>query len=139
MRITIRQTEDVEEIKKLDLACFPTDQREDFSDQEMWLATVDDEPVGFTAYKLEGGVPTITRMGVVPQARGMRLQVRFAHVAAQAARRAGFALIKTYVRADNLASLRNLIRAGFVPVKTWVEETSAAWFINLEKVLTKKA
>lgn len=138
MKAVIRQTDDLDAVKALDLACFPTDQREDFSDQELWLATVDDEPVGFTAFRLENGVPHITRMGVVSQARGMRLQVRLARVCVAAARRAGHALIKTYVRADNLASLRNLLRAGFVPVKTWVEETSVAWFISLEKVLIKK-
>jgi ribosomal protein S18 acetylase RimI-like enzyme len=138
MKLRIRETDDLEQVKALDLQCFPSDTREDFSDQEMWLATLDEEPIGFTAYKLENGVPHITRMGVVPQARGMRLQVRLADVCCRAARRRGFEAVKTYVRADNLPSLKNLLRAHFSPVKTWVD-ANGAWFINLErKLLTAK-
>lgn len=137
MKLSIRETDDIGAVQALDAVCFPLDAREDFSDQWTWLCTLGDEEVGFSAFKIEDGVPSITRMGITPAARGARLQRKMATVLSNAARRMGFKLIKTYVRADNLASLSNLMAAGFRPTKTWVDDSQyKSWFINLEKKLT---
>ncbi len=115
-KITIRQTEHIDEIALLDKVCFPDDLPEDFSTQMCWLATYQGEPVGFTAMRLEGHpAPSITRMGVLPEWRGFRLQRRLAAVCVKAATAHGFEAVYTYVSVYNTASLRSLIHAGFMP------------------------
>lgn len=136
VKATIRETDDVDAVKELDARCFPLDYREDFSDQWCWLATVDGEPVGFSAYKIEDGVPHITRMGVLPQFRGMKLQRRFAHILAQHARRKGFDKIETFANITNIPSLRNLIGADYRLTKAWQCPTTQSWFQTVEKKLT---
>lgn len=134
MKVTIRETDDLDAVKALDALCFPSDYREDFADQWMWLATIDDEPVGFSCYKVVGDEAHITRMGVIPLARGMGIQRRLAITAVVAARRAGLRLLETYVRADNIPSLRSLLNAGLEPTKAEPAD-SGHWFITLKKVL----
>lgn len=118
MKYTVRATEDLAEVMKLDRQCFPHDSVKDMGDGELWLASADDgEPVGYASLLVQdnGAKAFLSRAGVIKAHRGQGLQKRLIRARISWARKHGIPRLYTYVWAGNIPSFRSLCSAGFLP------------------------
>lgn len=103
----------------LDRRCFPTDQAVDPDDDcYWWIAWEGDKPIAFAGLrpcqeKVNEGLATLTRCGVVKDYRGQGIQKKLIRARVAYARRLGIKQVVTYVKKWNLASANSLIRVGF--------------------------
>jgi GNAT superfamily N-acetyltransferase len=100
-----------------------------------WLACMDGTdgaPVGYLGMLTgisDATLAYVARVGVLPEHRGHRLQLRLMRAAERFARRQGFLEIISDTT-NNPASANNFIRAGFftyAPAKPWAFQTSIYW------------
>lgn len=118
-RIRRARRADFGDIASIDSACFPAEELRvlDSSDAAWWVATRDDEVVGFAGaipwvYKGESAL-YLYRCGVVRSARGHGLQRRLIRARVRHAREEGLDEVWTYTSYMNARSSNNLIRCGF--------------------------
>lgn len=104
---------------------FPDDEWEG-KNNEHWVAWDNTEsPVGFCSLRpiRHESAVFLSRAGVLPCARGNRLQRRFIAVREAWARRNDFGVALTYCLYENHSSLANLIKSGYrlyEPEYQWV-------------------
>lgn len=129
-RVSKMTPEIAAELYDLDERCFPRDTREDTSAGAWWLALDGPRVVGYASALADGdpnkwsdGYLYITRMGVLPEARGQGIQRRLGRAQIAYAHRLGCKGVHTYTLWYNAVSANNLIAIGFrrwVPTDPWV-------------------
>lgn len=138
MTIKIRRTEDLQAIHELDRQTFPGDPPTLDKDKThiWWIAEADDlfGPVAFIGLSTGFKFASITRVGVIKEARGAGLQKRLVRVALRHARQQGYEIVATYVLATNIPSLRSLLACGFKPFRS--QESLGRLFLEMECRLT---
>lgn len=136
MKITIRRAEpeDLDEILGMDRRIFPLDCPPADPDRHpWWLARVDEVVVGYCSAapsRQWSDVIYLSRAGVVPAARGLRLQFRMIRVREAWGRSIGAAWSITDTSFDNVRSINTLIRAGYrayLPAIPWAVSGSTFW------------
>ena len=111
--VAIRQTTDRETVAALHTLCLPGDDL-DIDGGAMWLAWKDETPVGFSTTRVvDKETIFLSRSGVLPLARGERIQIRMIRARESWARREGYRYIITYTTYDNHPSICSLIKAGY--------------------------
>lgn len=119
-----------------DAACFPTDDPYPILGAYWWVVEAGTEVVGYAGLKpLPHGGGYLCRAGVLPKARGKKLQLRLIRIRERAARAAGMSWLCTYTVAHNPASSNNLIRAGYRlyrPTDLWGGEDALYWWKELK-------
>lgn len=80
-----------------------------------WIAYCDDEVVGFAGltYYPHLSSAFLSRVGVLPEYRGLGLQRRFIRVRERQSVKDGYSRIVSYTSYDNVASANNLIKCGY--------------------------
>jgi len=114
VKFSVRRTDDEAAVEALHTLVFPLDEWEDAD--AMWLVwDPSGTPVGFcTARKLkQEDAVFLARAGVLPCARGHKLQRRLLQVRESWARKLGVEVCITYVLHSNFPSLANLIKSGY--------------------------
>jgi len=145
-QIRIRQTDDLELVADLDRQafddCWLTE--EELHAATWWIAEVRQDgawqPVAYTGLEVKGNGYWVflARSGVIPEARGSRLQRRLIAVRERWARAHGCTLAYTYVHWCNTRSMRSLVHCGYVPYR-WEVDTNGkvpTRFIYLSKTLS---
>ncbi len=155
MTVTIRMSDDLDEVLELNKRIFYLDQKlagPDLLDSTWWLAYDGKEPIGFAGLAVKNAVLSVTghepvrlddvweghlvRAGVVKEARGKNLQRRLISVRVREAKRLGCLKVVTYTATKNIASQRSLISCGFKPY--WYEFAQDNAFIYFSKELDAK-
>ncbi len=143
----LRQTEDLEVIKDLNLVIFPITgaiDDDDLDESTWWVAELAGEPVGFGGVRLFDDHAYLTRAGVVKEARGKGLQQRLIQTRVRFAKAHGAPVVRTYVWTGNIASMRSLVKCGFLPYLRTREPAAnggsyPCTFIHLERKLAAPA
>lgn len=139
VKIKIRQTSNLDLIKKLDSRCFPADDPYPPEGAIWWVAYAGDFPVAFAGLKYlepyEEGIGYLCRVGVLPAYRGHGLQRRFLQLREKKAIKLGIETIITYTVPENFPSINSLIRGGFMfydPDYAWAGKSGkdAFYFIK---------
>lgn len=130
-------------IAYLDDICFPGEPIESgiLEWSEWWVAMSGKEPVAYAGLKSQdgGAKAFLCRAGVLPQARGGRLQKRLIRVREAYARAHLIPRVYTYVSAWGLRSMNSLLSCGYRPYYTARMDTvdgGQNTFIYLQKHLT---
>ena len=117
----------LDHVHDLDRICFPGEREVRLDHTKWWLAwdKASGIPVGFAGMKLVDGNKSgfLSRVGVIPSARGHNLQRRFVRVRMGEAKATGLLFVCTYVAWHNYSSLNNLAAEGFQfydPQWAWV-------------------
>lgn len=147
----IKQTEDLELISELDCRLFGDEGlKEDsalLNDSVWWVAEafMDDEwqAVGYAGLEVTdaGKKAFLSRAGVLPVARGQKLQQRLIRARVAYARRQGVERVWTYTHWANIRSQRSLARAGLLPYYYELQanaDGSHTRFLYFELALTPK-
>lgn len=117
MKVTLRRSDDVQTAYALHLILFPEDEWEDETLGNVYWIAKDSTgtPVGFCAARWSSfdGWVFLSRAGVLPCARGHKLQRRMIRVRERWARSVGATGVLTYVHKDNHASLSNLMKCNY--------------------------
>jgi GNAT superfamily N-acetyltransferase len=104
-------------VNALDEECFPDEERPFIKGRAWWLACDDDgHPFGYAALRVfpaDKRTAYLERAGVLPDARGRGTQRKLIRARLREARARGCSVAITYVAADNLASMNNLVSEGF--------------------------
>lgn len=143
MKLTVRETDDLDLVQELDRQIFPTTPaltEDELAGAVWWVARMGKEPVAFGGLRLEdgGAKAMLLRAGVLAQARGAGLQRRLVRAREAYARRHGVPRLYTYVWAYGLASMNNLIKCGYRPYyveRTLYGEKNYQTFMYFEKHL----
>lgn len=122
-RIRRAEPEDIDEILALDRTCFPLDTAPDTREHVAWwlveeCSGAQPVAVGYAAAQVSAqytGVVYLSRVGVLPEARGCGLQRRLIRAREAWARRQGCTHCRTDTAPHNVASQRSLIRCGYLP------------------------
>lgn len=133
--ITVRQTDDLEDVRELNALAFPSD--EWIGDEhEFWLARDGDLPIGFCSavWRPDRGYVFLSRCAVLPTYSGRGLQQRMIHVRVAWARRIGAHRVITYAHKTSFSSIVNLIKAG-MRLYTPPTEYAGPDFLYFEKRL----
>lgn len=134
MAVKIKQSRDLQVLFGLHLKTFPQDEWEDPEDTTYWIAYQSGAasggpageltPVGFCSVKDVGDKTLyLTRVGVLPEARGQGLQRHLMKAARRWAKRRGYTTMITYTLVTNYPSITNMIRDGwnlYDPTFPWV-------------------
>jgi GNAT superfamily N-acetyltransferase len=134
----IHGTDDLDEIRDLAAQLFQPRELEsdELMEQTTWWVAVDSDgdAVGFCGARMfnssEGSCAYLCLVGVLPHARGNRLQLRLTRTALRWARREGALALVTYTHPLNAASMASLIRAGmrpYVPETPWCGDGWVYW------------
>jgi GNAT superfamily N-acetyltransferase len=126
-KYTVTMTEDLDTVEALHTLCLPGDEFPDEDDiHQAWLVAEDDEdetPVGFATIKVvDEDTVFMQRSGVLPHARGHRLQRRLLQQRERWARECDIKWVVTYTSYRNHASITTLIKAGYrfyLPEQYW--------------------
>jgi GNAT superfamily N-acetyltransferase len=112
--ITLRQTDDLDEIRELHSLAFPGDDWVG-DDHTFWIAKDGRKSVGFCSavYRPERGYVFLSRAAVVEALRGTGLQRRMIRTRVNWARKQGAPRCITYTSPKNYPSMLNLIKCGF--------------------------
>ena len=105
----------VDKIRWMDRVCFPIGPSITF-DGAFWFLAYDEDnvPVGYSSVSyFNTGNAFLSRVGVLPGARGNGLQRRFVRARERHARVQGYKRMVTYTSAYNVRSSNNLIRCGY--------------------------
>jgi GNAT superfamily N-acetyltransferase len=136
VKISLRRTDDIEEVKALHTLCFPTDVWESSSKRHAYWIAKDETgtAVGFCIAKRLASERCVflERAGVLPIANGRGLQRRMIRARLRWARSEGFTAVITYTTYHNWQSIVNLLREGFrfySPEDPWVG-TNVHYFIR---------
>lgn len=113
---------DIDVVRRLDRQLFPETYFEGPEDGNVyWLLFDFDTPVGFCSVRPSRFDPEhtvfLSRAGILPVARGLRLHRRMIRARCRWARKHGFEYAITYCYNENKASAVNLIKEGFLPWK----------------------
>lgn len=145
MKYTIRKaTTDrhKEQIMALDLLCFSYDDGamgdiSELEGSEWWIAWDENkEPVGYCGVVIYEDFAVHKRCGVLPRARGNKLQKKMLRLRENFARKQGCESISTYVSIQNCISANNLFKTGYLsynPEWRWGGEG----FLYVQKTLVK--
>jgi GNAT superfamily N-acetyltransferase len=133
---SIKRTHDIELIEKLNKLLFPLDELETEFCHFCWVLYYNGKPVGFATSCLRdnGKRVFLSRAGVLPQHSGRGLQKRLIKARLAHAKKIGIKRCTTYVKMENIASQKNLLRCGFMPYwprKKFICNT----FVYFEKIL----
>lgn len=113
-------------INRLDKEIFPSDERYNFSDCELWVLWHNKKPIGFCAMKyIKGSICYFVRAGVIETFQGYGLQKKLIKARIKEALKNKTKKIITYTTLDNISSARNLISCGFklfIPEYKWINE-----------------
>jgi hypothetical protein len=125
--------EEQEGIAALDRICFPSDARPSFVDTHWWVVGDKDNPIAYAAARLceEDNFVYLARCGVMPEARGQRLQCRLTRARIALAKRIGALGVYTDTAHFNIRSANSLIRAGlkmWMPPDPWSIIGANYWF-----------
>jgi len=131
-KVDIRKNSVQCKLSELQNICLPSDKPYDTNYGSWWIATKDGEDVGFA-----GLVRTVSwndcgylcRAGVIPSARGQRLQKKLIYVRIRQAKALGWNWLVTDTR-FNPASANSLIACGFKmfqPSKPWGCKDTLYW------------
>lgn len=119
-RVPIRQTDDLDAVRKLDSQMFGAEDPRLVTPPgtRAWLAGEDDEPLGYAVtYPLEQEAGRTgcyyARVGVLPANRGQGLARRFLALAVRQARRDGYPWIASDTHSENVTSANVFIRSGW--------------------------
>lgn len=112
--ISLRPTEDIDEIKELHTLALPGDLWVG-DEHTFWLAREGRKPVGFCSaiYRPERGYVFLSRSAVMLAARGQGLQRRMIRTRVAWAKRQGAREAITYTSLKNYESFVNLVKCGF--------------------------
>lgn len=112
-------------ILALDRKCFPADEPVFIAGHEWWLVRDESRAVvGFAGLlpNFTAATAYMSRVGVLPEARGQGLHPRLLAVRERYARSIGATLVVTYTVSDNHRSSNNLIKRGYklyTPSRPW--------------------
>ena len=135
MRVTA--TQDYRLIRYLDSELFPDDTPVRVGPgTRFWVAWDKGRPLAFGGLQLvdNNSAVFLHRVGVLPEARGRRLQARLIQARLKWARAHGYGRAITYTVPENWPSANNLIRAGFTqyrPEFAWAGLGNVYWFKDL--------
>lgn len=122
-------------LRELDRKCFPWDSPPAFSGTWWWLAYDGDDPVGYAGLEhLYHDRGFLSRVGVLPSARGHGLQRRLVRARERGARARDLKRMVTYTSKENVVSSNNLIRCGYRlyrPEYEWGKPGSLYWYRDL--------
>jgi GNAT superfamily N-acetyltransferase len=130
---TIRKTADVSTVEYLHSLLFPdADWESPDQGNVYWLVRDEDrKPVGFCSCRPSierKDTVFLSRVALLPEARGNGLQRRMIRTRLRWARSEGYTRALTYTWLTNIASQRSLIREGFMPYRPfWIWEGSIAF------------
>ena len=96
-----------------------------------WLAWQGETPVGYCGLQIDKYGAYMDRAGVIPLARGNRLQKRFLTVRERYAKKQGMTRCYTYIATWNVRSMNSLIAMGYKtynPEWRWAEPVEAIYF-----------
>lgn len=124
-------------LNSLHLATFPADEMADFTKGRWWIASdLYGRPVAFAGGQVLDHIPGyayLSRAGVLPEARGQRLQSRLIQARSRGFKRRGTKTLVT-TTFHNPTSANNLIRSGFLmysPEVPWGAEGTCYWIKQL--------
>lgn len=104
-------------LNSLDSRCFKGEELYPKIGSYWWVAYDSEEPIGFagmTVYNyIEKPASFLSRVGVLPKARGYGLQRRFIRTRERMSKKLGFNRIITYSSYENIISANNLIKCGY--------------------------
>ncbi len=136
MRYELRQTTDEALVGALFTLCMPYDTVPDWKKETLWAChAADGTPVAYCSARVltdEYQTTFLSSAGVLPCARGHRLQRRMIKARVRWARMKGCKAVVTYTVYDNHASITNLLKQGFKfyhPNYPWVG-TKVHYFIK---------
>lgn len=130
--VRIERTDDLALLRRLHVDTFPVDPFPEFDAGWWWVARVDGRAVGFCGMQPSarwGDAVYMVRAGVLPKARGHRLQRRLIAVRERHARRIGMRWAITYTY-HNPASANSLIGCGYriyEPSQPWAAKGAIYW------------
>jgi len=117
MRYELRQTTNTAIVHALFTLCMPWDHAPIWSKQTMWVCHArDGTPVAYCSARIlpyELQTAYLSSAGVLPCARGNKLQQRMIKARVQWARVQGCENVITYTMYDNYPSIMNLLKQGF--------------------------
>ena len=136
-KFKVRQTFDIEEIKKLFKKCMPSDDWYETRNPVIyWLA--EDRKGNYVGYcmltLLPENVCFMSSSGVLHSARGAGLQLKMIRVRERAARKYGYEQVISYTKIDNISSSRNLQKAGYslyLPEDEYADKDCLYWIKDL--------
>lgn len=114
----------------------PHEPMADFSEGYWWLAYFEDEPIGFAGVGesiLDDGIGYFSRVGILEQHRGNKLQLRLMRAFEGKARRVGWKRIVTDTH-NRPYSANNIIAAGYrlySPIYPWSFPNALYWTKDL--------
>jgi GNAT superfamily N-acetyltransferase len=143
VRCSIHASTNLELIARLDDELFPGERvPDDILHGSLWWVAfggvgAERKAVGYAGLQVFGAENKgfLSRAGVLPVARGHRLQQRLIRTRVAKARELGLARVYSYVWAMNIPSMRSLVRCGFHP---YYADRAGATYIYLQKQLTQK-
>jgi ribosomal protein S18 acetylase RimI-like enzyme len=121
-------------LQYLDAMCFPGEPGADYLKAHWWLARTADRGIlaGFAAVEiLPNRRAYMSRVGVLPWARGNKLQRRFLAVRERLAKKHGCTRAITFTTRHNSVSANNLIRSGYLsywPAEDWGNDEKDAFY-----------
>lgn len=128
----------VNKLEEMHALCLPSDVQEDYLQGRWWVAFDSaGAPVAFAgaiAVEPDKDLLYLSRVGVLPEARGRGLQRRLMRVIERAHRPHHSAVVSTTF--DNPPSANNFIRLGYVlyePGTRWGAEGTCYWIKSLKK------
>ncbi len=117
MRYELRQTTDEALVNALFTLCMPLDIAPAWVRQTMWACHAEDgTPVAYCSASVlanDSDTAFLSSAGVLPCARGHKLQQRMIKARVRWARMMGCTYAITYTVYDNWASITNLLKQGF--------------------------
>ena len=136
MKFSIRQTKDIELIKRLHNESFPKDEFEKEEKTTYWIALDNrNTPCGFASAKeLSNNICYLTWAGVNYKYRGHGLHKKLISVRVRFAKRRGCTHVITYTSRENHYSANNLMDFGFrayAPENPWVGPNYNYWIKNI--------
>lgn len=134
MGYRILATSDMELIRQLDRAIFPSDELvepDELQDARWFVVMNDKQPIAFGGVVIDGGHAFLVRAGVMKDHRGKRLQRRLIRVRERHAMKAGAKWIGTYTSVTNPQSVNTLVNAGYrqyIPEWAWAGREFLYWW-----------
>jgi len=130
-QMIIRQTSDLDEIKRLDRMLFSADTPINYAQSHWWLAKDGNKSVAYAGLKVvDKNLAFLSRAGVTQNARGKGIHRRLIQVRTRWAWLHQLNTLITYTLVSNHPSSNNLIRTGFLlydPEWAWVGRGVLYW------------
>lgn len=135
MKIKIKQSQNWGAALLIHQEMMPTDEFDLRSNSILWLAYVDDEPVGYATAvpNMEESFYFLSGCAVLSKVAGNGIQKKLIKARERHAKKAGIAKLITYTVVDNPKSINSLISQGFksyTPAYKWVGN-QLYWYKNL--------